>query len=102
MPGAFGALRAGENVREELTPDKAAFSESRCPPELACRPTKDDDAMGASLVYSKMRSESPVVARSSVRGAFCDHAKLDAVPGCQCSAVAGYPWFTSTSVTKSG
>lgn len=91
-----------KNVREELTPDRAAFRDNRCPPEVACLPTKEEDAMGASLVYSNTRSESPVVARSSVIGAFCDHAKLDAVLGCHCSAVAGYPWLTSTSVTKSG
>jgi len=102
MSGSLGALRKEEYVREGRTPDKAAFRESRCPPELACRPTKEEDAMGASLVYSNTRNESPVVARSSVIGAFWDHAKLDAVLGCQCSAVAGYPWVTSTRVTKSG
>ena len=94
--------RGGVCVKRALTPDNAALSERRCPPPLGCRPTKDEEVSGASLVYSNTRSESPVVARSSVVGDFWDHPKLDALLGCHCRAVAGYPWFTSTRVTKSG
>jgi hypothetical protein len=38
------------------------------PPLLGCRPTKEEEASGALLVYSNTCSESPVVARSSVVG----------------------------------
>ena len=57
-------------MRKKLTPDKVAFRERQCPPELGCRPTKEEATVGASLVHSNTCSESPVVARSSVIGDF--------------------------------
>ena len=84
------------------TPDNVDLSVNLCPPEVGCLPTKLDSDGDASFVYSHTLKESPVVASSSVDGDFCVHWKLDAALGCHCRLVAGYPWFASTSVTKSG
>ena len=67
--GVLRALRTEDNEKKTY-PDKVAFRERRCPPELGCHPTKGEATVGASLVHSNTRSESPVVARSSVVGDF--------------------------------
>jgi hypothetical protein len=88
--------------RVKLTPDNAVLSARRWAPDGAGLPTYALPGVCPSVEYSQTLKASPVVANSSVEGDFCDQAKFEALAGCHCRLVAGYPWLASHRVTKSG